>query len=173
MLGVSCQTSFARASPRYPVSGRWPHTASALLRRLSIALEEAKSGTSDVDARDHVTTKSSRLNSNQTQPVLCQLDAISDGGAIAVDTSSEGETLNLIVLRRGDEVFAYHNVCSHAGRRLDYAPGQFLVRGDRVICAAHGAVFDVCSGICREGPGGGGLSSVAVTVRDGNVHLVE
>ncbi|MFZ2237570.1 MAG: Rieske 2Fe-2S domain-containing protein [Dokdonella sp.] len=111
------------------------------------------------------------MDSNDSNPPLCRLDAISDGGAIAVDTSNEGEPLSLIVLRRGDEVFAYHNVCAHAGRRLDYAPGQFLVRDDRLICAAHGAVFDVCSGVCRDGPGGGGLSAVAVCVIEGNVHL--
>lgn len=111
------------------------------------------------------------MDSNDSNLSLCRLDAISDGGAIAVDTSNEGEPLNLIVLRRGDEVFAYNNVCAHAGRRLDYAPGQFLVREDRLICAAHGAVFDVCSGVCREGPGGGSLSIVAVHVVDGEVFL--
>ncbi|MEO6075434.1 MAG: Rieske 2Fe-2S domain-containing protein [Dokdonella sp.] len=111
------------------------------------------------------------MDSNTSKLHLCRLEAIIDGGAIAIDTSSEGEAVNLILLRRGDEVFAYHNVCSHAGRRLDYAPGQFLVRKDRLICAAHGAVFDVCSGICREGPGGGGLSAVAVCAIDGEVYL--
>ncbi len=111
------------------------------------------------------------MDSNDSNVRLCRLDAISDGGAIAVDTSNGGEALNLIVLRRGDRVFAYHNVCAHAGRRLDYAPGQFLVRDDRLICAAHGAVFDVCSGVCREGPGGGGLTAVAVRVTDGDVLL--
>ncbi len=111
------------------------------------------------------------MESNNSNLHLCRLDAINDGGAIAVDTSSNGEALNLILLRRGDEVFAYHNVCSHAGRRLDYAPGLFLVREDRLICAAHGAVFDVCSGICREGPGGGRLGAVAVCVIDGDVYL--
>lgn len=104
---------------------------------------------------------------------LCRVDDIDDGGAIAIDSEREGEMLNLIVLRRGDQVYAYHNVCSHAGRRLDYAPGQFLVREDRLICAAHGAVFNVCSGVCSGGPGGGGLSAVAVRVAKGDVFLAE
>ena len=104
---------------------------------------------------------------------LCRVDAVVDGGAIAIDTDHDGEALNLIVLRRGDQVYAYHNVCSHAGRRLDYAPGQFLVREDRLICAAHGAVFNVYSGVCSGGPGGGGLSAVAVRVTDGDVFLAE
>lgn len=104
---------------------------------------------------------------------LCRVDAIVDGGAIAIDGERDGEPLNLVLLRRGEQVYAYHNVCSHAGRRLDYAPGQFLVREDRLICAAHGAVFDVCSGICQGGPGGGGLSVVAVHVVDGEVLLAD
>ena len=104
---------------------------------------------------------------------LCRVDAIKDGDAIAIDSERDGDPLNLIVLRRGEQVYAYHNVCSHAGRRLDYAPGQFLVRDQRLICAAHGAVFDVCSGLCSGGPGGGGLSPVAVRIADGEVFLDE
>ncbi|MEO7917389.1 MAG: Rieske 2Fe-2S domain-containing protein [Dokdonella sp.] len=102
---------------------------------------------------------------------LCRLEDISDGGATAIDTAINGEEWNLILLRRGGQVYAYHNVCSHAGRRLDYAPGQFLVRGESLICAAHGATFDVCSGLCRGGPGGGGLTPVAIRVDDGAVIL--
>ena len=149
------------------------HPARAPILRTVIARKEPKFGSVDCNPGSRASNKSSRLTSNQIKTVLCRLDAISDGGAIAIDTSQGGEALNLIVLRRGDDVFAYHNVCSHAGRRLDYAPGQFLVRDDRLSCAAHGAVVDVCSGICREGPGGGGLGSVEVTVTDGNVLLVE
>ena len=104
---------------------------------------------------------------------LCRVDAIKDGDAIAIYSERDGDPINLIVLRRGEQVYAYHNVCSHAGRRLDYAPGQFLVRDQRLICAAHGAVFDVCSGLCSGGPGGGGLSPVAVRIADGEVFLDE
>ena len=104
---------------------------------------------------------------------LCRVDAIKDGDAIAIDSERDGDPINLIVLRRGEQVYAYHNVCSHAGRRLDYAPGQFLVRDQRLICAAHGAVFDVCSGLCSGGPGVGGLSPVAVRIADGEVFLDE
>lgn len=110
------------------------------------------------------------MNSPQS---LCSVDDIADGAAIAVVAQRHGETLDILLLRRGDRVHAYHNVCPHAGRRLDYAPGMFLVRGDRLICAAHGATFDVTSGRCVGGPGGGALRSIVVNIRDNRVWLVE
>ena len=69
---------------------------------------------------------------------LCRLDDIPDGDAIAAHVDSHAGGFEVIVLRRGDAVYAYHNECPHAGRGLDFAPGRFLVRDGRVICAAHG-----------------------------------
>jgi len=77
-----------------------------------------------------------------------------------------------MIYRNGDEARAYFNVCPHAGRRLDYAPGRFLVRNGTIICAAHGATFTADSGDCTAGPcRGDRLRAVPVTVLDGTVHL--
>lgn len=90
--------------------------------------------------------------------------------AVHVDSSTGG--FDLILTRRGERVAAFHNECPHAGRRLDYAPGKFLIENDALICAAHGAVFGVESGHCLGGPcRGSGLRSVPVDVVDGNVCL--
>jgi nitrite reductase/ring-hydroxylating ferredoxin subunit len=103
---------------------------------------------------------------------LCLLTDIPDGGAIEVGSLVHGETESLLVYRHGDEARAYFNVCPHAGRRLDYAPGKFLVRHGSIICAAHGACFTADSGECTQGPcKGESLRSVAVEVTDGAVHL--
>jgi nitrite reductase/ring-hydroxylating ferredoxin subunit len=111
----------------------------------------------------------------QISPVqaLCRLDEIPDGGATAVDaTLADGEE-SVILLRRGDQVHAYINVCPHAGRRLDYAPGKFLLKHDTLICAVHGATFKQTSGVCVAGPCcGDQLRELAVDVRDGEVHLL-
>ncbi|MDF3980551.1 Rieske 2Fe-2S domain-containing protein [Luteibacter sp. PPL201] len=105
-------------------------------------------------------------------PILCRLDAIPDGNAIEVEALVDGETESLLVYRGGEEARAYLNVCPHAGRRLDYAPGKFLVRGGKVICAAHGATFTADDGLCEAGPcKGQSLRAVAVTVVDGDVRL--
>jgi nitrite reductase/ring-hydroxylating ferredoxin subunit len=103
---------------------------------------------------------------------LCRLDAIPDAGAIAVDVESSTGGFSLILLRQGAKVFAYHNECPHAGRRLDWAPGQFLIESGQLICAAHGASFFIESGHCYAGPCRGvGLAAVRVEVIDGQVCL--
>lgn len=102
---------------------------------------------------------------------LCRLDEVPDDGAIGVRVDSSTGGFGLIVLRRGERVFAYHNECPHAGRQLDYAPGRFLVRDGRIVCAAHGAVFAVDTGACLGGPCRNGLSGVPVEIEDGAVRL--
>src|SRR6201991_2351194 len=105
-------------------------------------------------------------------PPLCLLADIPDGNAIEVEAIVNSEGESLMVYRHGDEARAYFNVCPHAGRRLDYAPGRFLVRSGQIICAAHGATFTAESWDCTAGPcRGDRLRSVAVAVIDGNVHL--
>lgn len=102
---------------------------------------------------------------------LCRLEDIPDGGAIAVDIDSSTGGFNLILLRRGEQVFAYHNECPHAGRRLDWAPGKFLIKDGAVICAAHGATFDIPTGSVLAGPCRNGLAPMPLRVADGFVAL--
>lgn len=79
---------------------------------------------------------------------------------------------SLLLMRRGDEVRAFLNVCPHAGRRLDWAPGRFLFDAGLLVCAAHGACFRVPDGHCVSGPcRGQSLTEVPLLLRDGAVHL--
>lgn len=103
---------------------------------------------------------------------LCRLDDIPDGGAIAVDAVLRDGEESVIVLRRKDAVHAYLNICPHAGRRLDWAPGKFLVKDNLLICAAHGASFQDVDGLCIGGPcRGEHLRAVGVRVAEGEVWL--
>lgn len=102
-------------------------------------------------------------------PPLCRLDDIPEGGAIAAQAPG-GE---LILVRHGGRVFAWHNECPHQGRNLDYAPGQFLVRDGRILCAHHGATFAVDSGACLGGPCRSGLVAAAVEVSGDEVRLAK
>lgn len=105
-------------------------------------------------------------------PPLCRLEDIPDGDAIAARVDAPTGACELIVLRQGERAFAYHNECPHQGRHLDYAPGRFLVRDGRLICAAHGATFAVDSGDCIAGPcRGSRLAAAPVEVVDGVVVL--
>ncbi len=80
---------------------------------------------------------------------------------------------SLVLYRDGDTVRAWRNVCPHAGRRLDWAPGKFLRSKDGLlVCAVHGATFEATAGLCVAGPcRGQSLRPVPVEVRDGIVHL--
>ena len=85
----------------------------------------------------------------------------------------DGDAETLVLYRDGDAVRAWLNVCPHAGRALDWAPGQFLKsREGHLVCAVHGASFELEGGICVAGPcKGDSLRAVPVLVRDGKVLL--
>jgi nitrite reductase/ring-hydroxylating ferredoxin subunit len=104
---------------------------------------------------------------------LARLDALPDGGLAAVEAVVEGEAESLILQRQGDGVHAWFNVCPHAGRRLDWAPNQFLLSKEgHLVCAVHGATFALPEGACVAGPcRGDHLRAVPVVVRDGAVWL--
>ena len=105
---------------------------------------------------------------------LCRIHDIPDGGAIEIGVVSERDTVrdSLMLTRHGDIVRAYRNICPHAGRRLDWAPGQFLIEDGYVICTAHGAMFRLASGECVSGPcRGTDLSTVPVEISGDEVVL--
>ena len=103
---------------------------------------------------------------------LCRLDDIPDGTATAVDVPLPDGMESLIVLRDGEHARAWINVCPHAGRPLDWAPGQFLISRGTLICAVHGASFRTTDGVCVGGPcRGQALRAVPVRVERGMVWL--
>jgi nitrite reductase/ring-hydroxylating ferredoxin subunit len=104
---------------------------------------------------------------------LIALERLADGQFAEVEASVDGSAESLILYRDGDTVRAWLNVCPHAGRRLDWAPGQFLKsREGLLVCAVHGASFELQSGGCVAGPcRGQSLRAVPVTTRDGGVWL--
>jgi nitrite reductase/ring-hydroxylating ferredoxin subunit len=77
------------------------------------------------------------------------------------------------VVRVGDEVAAFRNVCPHAGHPLHYAPDAFLTAdGALLICASHGALFERLTGACIAGPcAGRALQRLAARVRAGMVEV--
>ncbi len=104
---------------------------------------------------------------------LLALTELQDGGFAEVEAVIDGDAESLILHRDGDHVRAWLNVCPHAGRRLDWAPGQFLkTKEGLLVCAAHGASFELVNGDCVAGPcRGESLRAVAVRVSDGQVFL--
>jgi nitrite reductase/ring-hydroxylating ferredoxin subunit len=105
---------------------------------------------------------------------LCRLGDIPEQGATAVDVVLRDGADSVIVLRRDGQVHAYLNVCPHAGRRLDYAPGKFLLKHDTLICAVHGATFKQAGGLCVGGPCcGDSLREIALRIEGDAVYLAD
>ncbi len=104
---------------------------------------------------------------------LATLEQIADGAFAEVEATVDGDAESLVLYRDGERVRAWFNICPHAGRRLDWAPGQFLKsREGLLVCAAHGASFELRGGECVAGPcRGESLRPVEVEVREGAVWL--
>nr|WP_231118196.1 Rieske (2Fe-2S) protein [Lysobacter silvisoli] len=104
---------------------------------------------------------------------LLALERLPLGGFAETEASIDGDAESLLLYRDEAGVRAWLNICPHAGRRLDWAPGQFLKSKDGLlVCAAHGASFELGGGSCVAGPcRGEALRAVAVVVRDGAVWL--
>ena len=76
------------------------------------------------------------------------------------------------VVRQGDKVYAYQNYCVHVGHPLNWMPDRFLTKDESsIICASHGAQYEIETGLCFRGPcAGKALRRVAVEVRDGVIY---
>lgn len=107
--------------------------------------------------------------------ILDRVENIEDGSFVEIEAIVDGDAESLILHRDGAGVRAWLNICPHTGRRLDWAPGKFLKSRDGLlVCAAHGASFELQGGECVAGPcRGDRLRAVPVEVRDGTVWLVK
>ena len=104
---------------------------------------------------------------------VCTLDEIGDPGSFGFRHYAGKYPLYGFVVQKDGEVSGYRNICPHAGRPLDWAPHRFLTK-DRslIMCSAHGALFEIDTGLCFAGPCRGKvLRSVAVEVRDGVIYV--
>ena len=105
---------------------------------------------------------------------LARLEALPPDSLHEVEAVLDGDAESLLLYRDASgDVRAWLNVCPHAGRRLDWAPGKFLRAKDgQLVCAAHGASFELANGECTAGPcRGERLRDVAVHCVDGDVRL--
>jgi len=107
--------------------------------------------------------------------VICRVRSTSPTSSLALELARLRTSRNFSfgVFNIGGSFHAIKNVCPHAGRRLDWAPGKFLVTKDGLlVCAVHGATFELESGVCVAGPCRGEvLRAVAIEVRERKVWL--
>ena len=102
--------------------------------------------------------------------ILCRLTDIPDNGAKGFP-GPEGSFTGLVAVRQGGDLFLYENACPHIGTPLDWTPDRFLsADGTKLVCATHGALFQIPTGLCVFGPClGDHLTPTTFCVRDGLV----
>jgi nitrite reductase/ring-hydroxylating ferredoxin subunit len=84
---------------------------------------------------------------------LCDVLEIPEGGAKEVSFGEGKDAFGVLLLRRGDSVWAYRNCCPHYSQPLNYEPDVFhTFDGEILMCAHHTAMFRVQDGYCFEGP---------------------
>jgi nitrite reductase/ring-hydroxylating ferredoxin subunit len=83
---------------------------------------------------------------------LCALDDIPDGGALEILAELAGAP-GIVVLRRGEDAWAYRNSCPHFSIPLNYEPNTFWAYDAQLLmCAHHSAMFRFEDGVCVDGP---------------------
>ncbi|MEM8986094.1 MAG: Rieske (2Fe-2S) protein [Pseudomonadota bacterium] len=102
---------------------------------------------------------------------LCALDDIPAPGAKEFDFKDGQKWFAMFVVRDAGDVRGYVNICPHAGRPLNYGPDAFLTPDKtHILCAAHGAVFQIDDGMCIAGPClGRRLIPFPVSIKAGDV----
>jgi nitrite reductase/ring-hydroxylating ferredoxin subunit len=92
-------------------------------------------------------------------------------GLVAIDAPIDGENTSILVDCGRTPLQAWLNCCPHQGRRLDYAPGKFLIHEGQLVCAAHGATFELSDGLCVGGPCRGEHLAKVMVEQDGEGRL--
>lgn len=105
---------------------------------------------------------------------LCDFDQLRDGASRGFNPRGTGRD-TMFVVRQGHALYAWLNACPHHGTTMPWRRHAYLnAAGDRIVCSAHGALFEIDTGRCTLGPClGQALTRVPVFVRDGEVHLAE
>ncbi|MGB5333274.1 MAG: Rieske 2Fe-2S domain-containing protein [Woeseiaceae bacterium] len=102
-----------------------------------------------------------------------RLDEIDDPGCREFEIGDGDWPFRGFVVRQGDAVFAYQNFCAHVGHPLNWSPNKFLTKDkSAIICASHGATYEIETGRCFAGPGtGGSLRQVELSIREGAIYV--
>jgi nitrite reductase/ring-hydroxylating ferredoxin subunit len=98
---------------------------------------------------------------------LCRLEELPEGESRGFDPLGDGHD-TMLVVRRGNRLHAWRDACPHIdGVPMAWRKDAYLNAGrDRIVCSAHGALFDIVTGVCVLGPCiGQALQPLHLTVR--------
>ncbi|MGY8813687.1 MAG: Rieske (2Fe-2S) protein [Gammaproteobacteria bacterium] len=84
---------------------------------------------------------------------LCVIDDIPEDEARSFVINHNEIAIQLFIVKKANNVYAYENRCPHVGTSLDWQPNQFLDSSNSWIqCSTHGALFRIEDGFCIQGP---------------------
>jgi nitrite reductase/ring-hydroxylating ferredoxin subunit len=115
------------------------------------------------------------LIDNQNAPApgtdLCPLDELADGSGRAFTWGAGKNAFSVIVLRCGESVKAFVNICPHFQISLDQNTRVTTFR-EFVLCSHHHAAFRMSDGYCVEGPcEGAALTPMPIVVEGGRIRI--
>jgi len=105
---------------------------------------------------------------------IARSEDLPEGGSVRFRIAVEGEVVPAFAVRLGGLLRAYVNRCPHRFVELDLETNRFFhPDGERLLCRAHGAAFEVAGGRCLEGPcpKGSGLRSLHIVEEGGNIRV--
>ena len=90
-----------------------------------------------------------------------------------IDIKMDDKTIELFILHRDRQFFAYVNSCPHTGVNLNWQPNEFLDFEQQYIqCSMHGALFEIKNGYCVRGPCvGASLQAIELIVEDDTIYV--
>jgi 3-phenylpropionate/trans-cinnamate dioxygenase ferredoxin subunit len=94
---------------------------------------------------------------------VCSLDEIPDEGALGVEI----DDTPVAVVRTGDDVYALHDVCSHA----EVALSEGEIYDHTIECWLHGSCFDLRSGKPTNPPATQAVTTYPVKIESGDVYV--
>jgi nitrite reductase/ring-hydroxylating ferredoxin subunit len=114
-------------------------------------------------------------NAKSLTDVVCRVSDLKDGQSYGFDPFKKGRD-TVFVVRKGDKIHAYLDICPHYNRTpLPWKKNAYLTAdAQQITCSAHGAIFDIETGVCALGPClGQSLTSVGVVIsHEGEIRFV-
>ena len=98
--------------------------------------------------------------------------------ALALDDLPEGRPVlarvalgEILLVRKGDDVFGIGNRCSHMGAPLTKGPVTFAGSLRTIRCPLHGSTFDLSNGKVMRGPATSPVPAFETRVTDGVIEI--
>lgn len=107
-----------------------------------------------------------------TAEIVAGTDAeLAEGGSLKFAYRAGDRDRTGFVVRHKGRLFAFINECRHIPMSLDWVENRFFSNdGCYLQCATHGALYDIETGLCIDGPPvGKRLHTLEVAVRNDEI----